>query len=71
MQSCAGSSKVSSPRLAAWTRGETRQHTCLTAVPSAKASTLDRVMRRPSARDMAIALAPTVSTPITLTCAVK
>ena len=57
------------PKAGSLGRGRQRQHTCLTAVPSAKASTLERVTRRPSARDMAMALAPTVSTPITLTCA--
>ena len=41
--------------------------TVLTATPSAKASTRDRVTRRPAARDWAIALAPAGSTPITRT----
>ena len=42
-------------------------HTCFTAVPSANASTLDKVMRWPSARDCAMALAAVLSTPMTST----
>mmetsp|Transcript_31551 Transcript_31551/g.74997 ORF Transcript_31551/g.74997 Transcript_31551/m.74997 type:complete len:206 (+) Transcript_31551:264-881(+) len=40
--------------------------TCFTATPSAKASTLESITRRPVANDCAIALAPTGSTPMTL-----
>lgn len=39
--------------------------TCLTATPSAKPSTRHSVMRRPCSSDIAIALAPVGSTPIT------